>query len=130
MAREFSRHDKVKKALMREISEAITTSVKDPRLADQLISVTDLELSSDFSTAKVFVSIFVSKPNAEGGADAAIAEILTILNEAAPKMQSVVGRRLQLRNTTKLTFHLDTSLERGVRVSSLLHKLSQENQAL
>jgi len=34
MAREFSRHDKVKKALMREISEAITTSVKDPRLAD------------------------------------------------------------------------------------------------
>lgn len=127
MAREFSRHDKVKKALMREISEAMTTSVKDPRLTDALISVTDIELSSDFSTGKVFVSIFAAgRPDA----DTAVTEMLTILNEAAPKMQSVVGRRLQLRNTTKLTFHLDTSLERGVRVSSLLHQLSQENQAL
>ncbi len=39
MAREFSRADRIRKALIREISDVIATVVKDPLMADKIISV-------------------------------------------------------------------------------------------
>ncbi len=118
MAREFSRGDRVRKALIREISDVLATEVKEPFLRDKIISVTDLELSKDFSHAKVFLSML--------GSDEDKAKVMELIEEYAPKIRTLVGRRLKLRYTTKLVFRFDDSLERGTRVNELLKKIADE----
>jgi ribosome-binding factor A len=115
----FSRQDRVKKALMREVSDAIANDIKNPALDHQIISITDIDLAKDFSFAKVYLSFLSTQDPAP---------LLTIIQEAAPKIQSLVGRRMKLRNTTKLQFFNDDSLERGSRVTSLLEKIASERE--
>lgn len=118
MSPSFSRQDRVKKALIREVSDVIATDLKEPSLENKIISITDVDLSRDFSYGKVYLSIL--------GQSASSREVVEALQRAAHKIQSTVGRRLKLKNTTKLSFHLDTSLERGSRVNDLLKQLSDE----
>ena len=50
------RNEKVRKALMREISDIIFKEIKDPRISG-VISITDVEVSSDNSSARVYFSV-------------------------------------------------------------------------
>lgn len=114
---EFSRSDRVRKALMREISDIIATEVKDPRLENQIISVTDVEVSPDLQHAKIFLSIL-----AEAGIQA---ELMDILKNAQPQVRSAVGRRVRLRHTPTIEFRMDDSLERGTRITHLLDQIAR-----
>jgi len=114
---EFSRSDKVRKALMREVSDIIRKEVKDPRLSDTVVSITDVELSKDLRYAKLFVSVFGSPELQE--------EIMAILEEWTPQVRYEVGRRIRLHHTPEIAFELDNSLERGVRITQLLDQISR-----
>jgi len=52
-----SRGDRIRKALIKELSDIIQHKVKDPRIKG-IISVTDVELSPDNKYAKAYISIF------------------------------------------------------------------------
>ncbi len=114
---EFSRSDRVRKALMREVSDIIRREVKDPRLANEVISITDVEVSGDLRHAKLFVSIF--------GSEDVQSEIMEILKEWTPQVRSEVGKRIRLHHTPEIQFYLDNSLERGSRVTQLLDQISR-----
>lgn len=118
MSTSYSRLDRVKKAMIREISDVIAQDVKEPALDNQIISITDIDLSRDFAVGKVYLSVMGSSANPQLVADT--------LQQSAHKIQAIVGRRLKLKNTTKFSFYLDNSLERGSRVHELLKQLSDE----
>ena len=103
--------------MMREISEIIARELKEPILANQVISVTDVVISPDNRHAKVFVSIL--------GDDAKRAEILTVLQEAQSQIRHHVGQRIRLRYTPEIEIRYDDSLERGARVTDLLNQISR-----
>src|SRR4051812_11838252 len=106
---EFSRTDRVRKAVIREFSDILTHEVKDPKLVNQLISVTDVEVSGDMRHAKVFVSIM--------GEESLHNELMDVLKENTPKIRSALGQRIRLRYTPEIDIRLDNSLERGARVT-------------
>ena len=110
----YSRVDRVRKTLMKELSDILLREVKDPRITG-LVSITDIELPSDFSSAKVYVSIYAEDKQT----------ILEALEENAPKMRKEVGRRIRLRNTPELISILDNSLERGSKITELINKISR-----
>lgn len=114
---EFTRADRVRKALMREISDIIRKHVKDPRLANEVISITDVDVSGDLRHAKIFVSVF--------GEQEVQDQIMEILKEWTPQVRSEVGKRIRLHHTPEIQFYLDTSLERGSRVTRLLDQISR-----
>ncbi len=114
---EFSRVDRVRKALMREVSDIIRKEVKDPRLANEVISITDVELSGDLRHAKIYVSIY--------GPEETQTQDMDILQEWTPQIRSEVGRRIRLHHTPEIQFYLDNSLERGSRVTQLLDQISR-----
>jgi ribosome-binding factor A len=114
---DFSRADRVRKAMIREVSDILAHEIKAPELADKLISVTDVEVSGDLRHAKVFVSIMADEETQQ--------QVLTILQEAAPKIRYEVGQRIRLRYTPEVAVHLDNSLERGSRVTQLLNQISR-----
>jgi ribosome-binding factor A len=114
---DFSRADKVRKAVIREFSDILAHEIKDPVLVNQLISVTDVEVSGDLRHARVFVSIM--------GEESVQNQVMDVLQEQTPKIRSALGQRIRLRYTPEVDVRLDNSLERGSRVTQLLNQISR-----
>lgn len=109
------RLEKIAEALKREISTVLFYKLKDPRI--NFVTVTKTEPSEDLRTAKVYVSII--------GNDAKKKLTLRALKRARGHIQSLVGKRLEIRYTPILEFHLDDSVKKGVRLSKLIEKISE-----
>jgi ribosome-binding factor A len=101
--------------LRRVISETLLTKVQDPRIG--IVSVTQVETSPEYDTARVFVSIY--------GDEAARAESLKGLKSAAPFLQAELAKAVRLRRTPRLRFIYDESIERGFRIDETLRNLKE-----
>lgn len=110
------RNERVRKTLMKEISDILLKEIKDPKISG-LISITDVEVSHDNSYAKVFYSVLSSDDKKE--------EIVEAIKKNTPKIRYEVGKRVRLRLTPELNFILDESLERGARITDLIDKISK-----
>ena len=110
------RNERVRKTLMKEISDILLKEIKDPKISG-LISITDVEVSHDNSYAKVFYSVLSSDDKKD--------EIVDAIKKNTPKIRYEVGKRVRLRLTPELNFILDESLERGARITDLIDKISK-----
>lgn len=106
---------RVAQSIKRELSD-IFRKLKDERIAG-IVSITDVECTSDLRSARVYVSVFGDEQQREG--------TMTALKEEVPHMRGEICRRLGLRFAPELSLRLDDSLERGARVSELLGKISR-----
>jgi len=111
-----TRGEKVRKTMMKELSDIIRRSVKDPRISG-IVSITDIELASDFSHAKVYVSVYGTETEKE--------QTMEALEENSPRIRSEIGKRIRLRHTPELVFKFDDSLERGSKITELINKISR-----
>jgi len=111
MAREFKRSSRVSSQMQKELAIILQQGIKDPRIG--FITVNEVELSKDLTSAKVFIT-------ALGADEQGQKDNLKLLNEAAPYIRSEVGKRMRLRSVPYIKFHYDTSFENGMRVSELL----------
>ena len=116
--REFSRADRVRKAMMREVSDIIAHRIKNPALNNILISVTDVEVSHDLSHARIFISVMADEPTRQ--------TVMNIITEATPQIRTEIGQRIRLRHTPSLDIRYDDSLERGSRITELLNQISKD----
>lgn len=95
---------RVSEDIRREVT-AIIRELKDPRVKDKMLTVIRVEVSSDASFAKVYVSDFAGIENAK--------EAVKGLTAATGYIRREVGNRLHLRKTPELKFVADDSIERG-----------------
>ena len=98
------RVSRVSEDIRREIT-AIVRELKDPRVTGKMLTVVRVEVSSDASYAKVFISDFSGIENAR--------EAVKGLTAATGYIRREVGQRLHLRKTPELKFVADDSVERG-----------------
>jgi ribosome-binding factor A len=110
MSRDFSRAERVADQLQRNLSELIRLEVKDPRVS--LVTVTSVEVSRDLSYAKVYVTSLAQAHTAQ--------ETVLGLQRAAGFLRSQLARGMKLRTVPQLQFVYDTSVERGIRLSTLI----------
>lgn len=80
-----------------------------------LVSLHDVEMPPDLKTAKVFIGVIGDRERA--------AEIIDRLNAERGMIQGRLAKRVVLRNTPRLHFILDDSVERGVNMVDLLDSL-------
>ncbi len=101
---------RVDEAMREVLSDAITLSLKDPRIG--FVTVTAVETSPDLRRAKVFVSVLQQEKERK----------LTMqgLVSARAFLQKHVARELRLKNTPTLDFVYDDTAERAQRVERLL----------
>ena len=111
----IDRLTRVNELLRREIGELIFR-VMDPQTFDlAAVTVTHVITSSDLRTAKVLVSI----RNHVGERD----RMLARLQRHGGEIQRRIAEKIILKYTPRLTFDLDTSIEKGDQVLGLLAKL-------
>ena len=104
------RKDRVSEDIRREIA-SIMRELKDPRIQGML-TVVNVEVSSDASFAKVYVSAM------EGIETAKLA--VKGLTCATGFIRREVGKRLHLRKTPEIKFIADDSIEKGMDIARTL----------
>lgn len=111
-----SRGDRIRKILIKELSDIIQHKVKDSRISG-IISVTDVELSHDYKYAKVYVSIFSTEASQK--------EVMDAIEESASFIRGELSKRIRIRHTPELKFFLDESIEKARKINDLLDKISK-----
>lgn len=114
------RTERINDLLQEEISELLRRQVKDPRLADLVITVTEVDVSPDLRQAKVFVSVMGSEEEQD--------EAFRALHAAAAFLRRELHKRLDLRRTPDLLFRRDDTLERAARIDALLRQVAEERE--
>jgi len=102
------RIEKVSALLKRELSSLINQDFVEDF---GLVTVYDIELSADFREAKVFVTIFDQTEEEL---------ILKKLADKALNYQHILGRKLKMKFTPRLTFKINHFQEKIDRIDELL----------
>ena len=114
------RTDRTNEDIMRELT-AILRRVKDPRVNRPdggMISILRVEVTSDMSYAKVYIS-------AMDGMEAAKSAVKG-LTSAAGFMRHELGTSLHLRHVPELRFVADDSIAYSARIAQTLADLEKE----
>ena len=93
--KEYARHQRVAPQLQREIMLIIREELSDSSL--NLTTVTEIRMSTDLKSAKVFVSCMGMDPK----------PAVELLNESAGRIRGFIGRRIRLRYVPQLKFVAD-----------------------
>jgi len=108
---------RIESLLAQEIP-AIVQQLNDPRLG--FITITSVELSNDFRSAKVSFSALGVEGEEESAGRIRMYE--KVLNRSAPTVQREIACRLNLRFTPKIEFTFSDSLRKSIEISRLIKK--------
>jgi len=106
--------------IQKVIAEIITRELKDPRLA--FVSVTAVSVAPDGCSAHVYLSPL-------SGAAPPLQEMEQALASAKGFIRRALGQRLKVRNVPELYFHLDESIARAIRMTSLIDQQIAADEA-
>ncbi len=110
MPRDNPRARRLAEQIQRELTELIRREIKDERVGN--VTITHVQVTGDLRTARVHYLIF--------GKEGADPRVQSGLTSAAGFLRNALSRALMIRHTPTLSFELDTSLERGVRLTQLI----------
>lgn len=111
MVQIFDRRLRVADLIRHEIARLLLEQSRDPRFA--FVSVVSVEISNDYSNAKVYVTLLN---------DADQKEVMKALKNASGFFRFQLAQNLNLRTTPKLYFHYDDTLRQGQKITELLNK--------
>jgi len=112
--RSSGRPQKLGDLIQRELSELVQRELRDPRVG--MITLTGVDVSPDFSHAKVFFTCL----NREHLQDATEG-----LKRASGFLRSQLAKRIKLYTTPELRFEYDESVERGDHLSRLIDQANK-----
>ena len=111
------RHMRVRELLKRELNEIFR---REFPVELGIVSVTEVGVSNDLHSAKVFVSSI--------GDDKSQQKAFRTVRKSAGKIQFELGQIVDLRYTPKLKFVMDEAYNRGDRVLKILDEIEQDHQ--
>lgn len=108
-----NRTRRIAEEIRKIVSTMLINGIKDPRI-NSLVSVTDVEVTSDLSYAYVYVSIL-------GGDEESTLEGL---KSACGYIRREVGKNIKIRHTPEIIFKIDDSLLKGMYMDELIKKVN------
>lgn len=108
----MARVDKIDSMILREISMIISQEINDPKLG--FPTVTEVDVSPDLNSAKVYVSFLGKNYKKRDGLEA--------LRRAKGHIKSELAKRVRLRKIPDLTFIVDDTLDKAERIDNILAK--------
>lgn len=111
------RTQRVAELIQRKLAQLIQTECKDPRLP-AWITISAVDVSADFSYAKVYFTVFQSDP----------VETLQVLNSISSFLRAQLAKTLTIRTVPELQFVHDESLDYGRKMKSLIDKTETDSE--
>ena len=114
-----NRIGRINEEIQKELSSLIR-NLKDPRVADTMISITHVETTPDLRYAKVYAS-FLQEDRAK--------DAMKGLKSASGYLRRELGAALKLRYTPELVWELDDSITYGAKMMKLINSLEVNEDA-
>ena len=108
-----NRTRRIAEEIRKIVSTMLINGIKDPRI-NSLVSVTDVEVTSDLIYAYIYVSIL-------GGDEEST---LDGLKSACGYIRREVGKNIKIRHTPEIIFKIDDSLLKGMYMDELIKKVN------
>lgn len=115
--RENPRIVKIGQEIKREVSVLIAREIKDPRVSEGMVSVTNAEITPDLKYCKVYVSVL--------GDEKVKKDVLEGLRNAAGFIRKEIASRINLRITPEFTFKIDDSIEYSAHIEEMFKKIKE-----
>jgi ribosome-binding factor A len=109
------KQERLERILEREISNIISTEVKDERLG--FVTITKVAVTSDLSIATVYYTVM--------GTDEQKQSTSENLLSAKGFIRTSLSKKLEIRKTPELRFKYDESLEYGDKIEQILKNLKK-----
>ena len=107
---------------LREVlSEILLRKMRDPRFQEGLLTVTDVEVTTDYKHATVYISVLGTDEEREGK--------LNLLRGAAGVLRTELKHSKAFINVPSLTFKYDESIERGAHIFDVMEQVRREDAA-
>src|SRR2546428_1087369 len=107
---------RVNEALKRELSGIIAREIT---FDGALVSINHVDVTPDLKSAHVFVSVLGSESSES---------VMSKLESHRPALQAELARRVTMKFTPHLLFHLDESVARGSRVVEILQQIDSDSR--
>lgn len=98
---------------------SIVRELKDPRISP-MTSIVAADVSRDLKYAKIYVSVM--------GTDEEKRATMDALKSATGFIKRKIGSRLDLRCVPQPTFVLDSTIDYGMHINELIHKINGEEK--
>ncbi len=112
-----TKNEKIAQLIQRNISEIIQFELKNPKLG--FVTITDCEVTSDLSFAKIYVSFLGQDARTEAG--------LRILNKSKGFLRSELSKKMSTRKVPTLIFVIDDALDRGNKIERILFEMNKKS---
>lgn len=111
---ESVRQSKVAKLLQKEIAEIFRANAKT-MFEDAFITVTVVRISSDLSSAKIYISIMATKD---------VNAIFALVTEKKQHIRKILGNLIgkQVRVVPEINFFIDDSYDYAEKINALFNK--------
>ncbi len=109
--------EKTKSLVARAVRDIVSYEIKNENVG--FMTITDVEVSSDHSYCKIYVSFLNNAKNS-----------IETLNRARGFVRSSLAKKLNFRRVPEIMFVLDDSYEKQARLESLLNKEKEEIDTL
>ncbi|WP_276862839.1 30S ribosome-binding factor RbfA [Anaerococcus tetradius] len=107
------RTERISSEVKKELSKILRDDLSDPRLSNEaMVSITDVEVTNDFSFADCYISVLGDEQKKE--------DVLDALDQAKGYIKILIGERMRLRSMPEFRFKLDNSIEHGAYMDKLI----------
>ncbi|MDF2937410.1 MAG: rbfA [Paenibacillaceae bacterium] len=113
------RTGRVGEQIKKELSLILQSEFKDPRMG--FTTITGVEVTNDFSQAKVYLSVL--------GSDQERQDTLKALERGKGFIRSELSKRVRLRIVPELIFLIDSSVAYGSRIEELIHRIKEDTES-
>ena len=103
------REKRISSLIQEYLSEFIARNIEPPQ--DALMTITNVEVTSDLKTAKIGISVLPSEKSKE---------TLNILENHAGYLQHLLNRKLNIRPMPRIEFRIDKGPEKAAAIEKKL----------
>lgn len=112
-----NRIGRINEEIRKELS-ALLRTVKDPRVAEAMLTITHVDTTTDLRQCRVYISALNCKDEKE---------LMKGLKSAAGFLRRELGSRVDLRYTPELFFIADDSIAYGAYILDMLNHVKPAN---
>ena len=116
------RPDRMAGEIRKIIGELLVNGVKDPRVTENFVNVTDVEVTNDGSFAYVYLTA-LSFTNDEEAKAQQQEDVLSGMNSAKGLFKKEIAKALKVRRIPELIFRMDKAAEYGRHIDEILSTL-------
>lgn len=112
------KQEHLNQVIRQKLAQLLHKEAADPRFS--AVTITEVSVSKDLSTARVMFSCYLPDANPAG--------LTESLNKAAGFLSHALGRTLSVRRTPRLHFHYDPGFDYAADMDTVLKELDYPDE--